>query len=105
MASKVTRKVKYEASILFKSDLSEKNLNKILEQVEETIKNMGGEISSVSDTAQKKLCFRISGFKDAYFVSFTFIAPSDIPSSLKRSLSIMEEVLRFIIIKKETVSE
>lgn len=100
MSVKTLEKNLYEITVIIKSTVGEKNLDRVLEQLEESIKNYSGEIQSSSEPIYRKLAYRINGIKDGFLVTFNVNAPSDLPSSLNRSFSIMDEVLRHMVIKK-----
>ena len=101
MAVKAIVKNSYEALIVFTPGLSEKDLVEAVQQIESAIKNNGGTISKVDEPIRKRFTHKIKNFKDGYYISMYFDSPPEVPNILKRSLSISDNVLRYVLIRKE----
>ena len=102
MVVKQTAKNLYEVLIVFKSNLSEEELGKNISQIESTIKNFGGSIVKVDEPMRRKFTHKMSGEKDGYYVSILFNSPPEAPNNLKRALSIADDILRYIVVRKES---
>ena len=92
----------YEVLVILKSDLSDDDIDKNISQIESSIKNFGGSIVRIDEPLRRRLTHKIKGYKEGYNVSIIFNSPSELPSTLKRSLSIADDVLRYILIKRES---
>ena len=91
----------YELIVIIKSNLSEADIEKNIEQVEAAIKNYGGSIVRIDKPYRNRFTHKIKGHKDGYYVSMVFNSPPELPNLLKRTLSISDDVLRHIIVTKE----
>lgn len=91
----------YEAMIVIKPNLNEDGLDKCVEQIQSSIKNYGGSIVQIDEPSKKRLTHKIKGFKEGNYLLVVFSSPSEVPNLLKRSLSISDDVVRHIIVKKE----
>ena len=101
MTVKTIQKNKYELTLILKPDLSEDALKKVLSQVESSVKNFGGEILSVAEPQLKRFTHKIKNVKDGFYVTILFNSPPDLPNTLKKSLLVIDEILRFVLIGKE----
>lgn len=91
----------YEVLVILKSNLSEEDIEKNITQVESAIRNYGGTLVKVHDPFRKTFTHKIKNFRDGYYISILFNSPPDVPNTLKRTLSISDDVLRYMILKKE----
>ena len=91
----------YEAVVVVKPNLGEDDLEKNISQVESAIKNYGGSIVKIDEPVRKRFTHKIKGFKEGYYISILFNSPPELPNTLKRTLTIADDVLRHMIIKKE----
>ena len=91
----------YEATIITKPNLSDESLEKIITQIESAITNYGGTIAKTDDPLFRKFIHKIKGFKDGFYVTILFNSTPELPNTLKRTISMMDDVLRHIIIGKE----
>ena len=103
MPVKVQQKNLYEATVIIKPDLSNDDLNKVVDQIQATIKSFGGDILNVIEPSLKKFTHRIKTVRDGYYVTFIFNSPPELPTTLKKSLLIMDEVLRHMVLRKESL--
>lgn len=98
---KTSAKNLYEVNIILKPTLSDDEIEKNINQVETTIKNGGGSVTKIDEPVRRRFTHKINSVKDGYYISFLFNAPAELPNTLKRTLSISDDVLRHIIVKKE----
>lgn len=91
----------YEVLIVLKSNLSEEDIETNITQVESAIRNYGGSLIKVHDPFRKSFTHKIKGFRDGYYISILFSSLPDVPNTLKRTLSISDDVLRYMVLKKE----
>lgn len=101
MASSTLTKNEYELTVLIKPTVSEKNVDKVLDQITTNLKNQGADITNVEDPVHKRLAQKLKGFKDCYFTTFFFKSGPELPIAMNRTLLIMDEVIRHALIKKE----
>ena|SRR3989338_6885399 len=92
----------YEVIVIVKSSVGDDGLEKNIMQLEAAIKNYGGSVVKIEEPSRKKFTHKIKGSKEGYYVSVLFNSPPELPNTLKRTLSISDDVLRYIVIKKES---
>ena len=91
----------YELLVIIKSNINDDDLDKNITQIESAIKNYGGSIVKIDEPSRKRFTHKVKGFKEGYYVSILFNSPTEAPNMLKRTLSISDDVLRYVIVKKE----
>ena len=91
----------YELLVVIKSNISDDDLDKNIDQIESAIKNYGGGIVKSDEPTRKRFTHKIKGFKEGYYISILFNSPREAPNMLKRTLSISDDVIRYVIVKKE----
>ena len=101
MAVKTVVKNLYELLIVVKPSVGEDGLENTISTIESAIKNYGGNVVKIDEPLRRRFAHKIKGFKDGYYVSLLFNSPLELPNTLKRTLSINDEVLRYILVKQE----
>ena len=90
----------YEAIVIVKSNIGDDGIEKNINQLESAIKNYGGNIVRIDEPVRKKFTHRIKGLKEGFYISILFNSPPELPNTLKRTLAIVDDVLRYVILKK-----
>ena len=91
----------YDLLVIIKPNINDDDLDKNISQIESAIKNYGGSIVKIEEPSRKRFAHKIKGFKEGYYVSILFNSPPEAPNTLKRTLSISDDVIRHAIVKKE----
>lgn len=101
MAIKAPVKNLYEVVIVLKANISDEALDKNVTQVISAIKNYGGSVIKIDEPVYRKFTHRIKNTKDGFYVSILFNSSPEVPNTLKRTLTISDEILRYIVVRKE----
>ena len=101
MAIKTPVKNLYETIVILRPNLGEDDLEKNIVQIESAIKNYGGNIVKIEEPMRKRLTHKIKNYKEGFYVSIHFNSPPELPNTLKRTLTIVDDVLRYIVVRKE----
>ncbi|MBI3590337.1 MAG: 30S ribosomal protein S6 [Candidatus Melainabacteria bacterium] len=91
----------YEVVIVLKGNLSDEDLDKSISQTVSAIKNYGGNVVKVEEPVQRRFTHKVKGVKDGLYVSILFNSPPEVPNMLKRTLSIADDILRYMLIRRE----
>ncbi len=91
---------KYESIIIINPEVDEAKVKALEEQFSGLI-NENGKLESVENMGKKKLAYEIKKFKEATYVLFNFEAKPDSIKEIERIYRITDEIIKFIIIKKE----
>ena len=91
---------KYESIVIINPDCTEEAL-KALETKITGLINKKGKVESVENMGKKKLAYEIKKFKEATYMLFNFEAKPDSIVELERNYRITDEILKFIVVRKE----
>ena len=91
---------KYESVIIINPNL-EDGANKALIAKFTDMINKDGKVESVDELGKKRLAYEIKKNKEGYYVVFNFEAKPDFIYELERVYRITDEVIKFIVVKKE----
>jgi small subunit ribosomal protein S6 len=91
---------KYESIIIVNPNLDEAAI-KALEEKFTGLINENGKVESVENMGKKKLAYEINKHKEAIYILFNFEAKPDSIAELERVYRITDEIIKFIVVKKE----
>ena len=91
---------KYESIIIVDSKVDEAGLKALEERYSKMI-NEHGKVESVENMGLKKLAYPIKKNEEATYLLFNFEAKPDFIAELERNYRITDEIIKFIVVKKE----
>ncbi|MFP4697988.1 MAG: 30S ribosomal protein S6 [Eubacteriales bacterium] len=91
----------YELAVVINGKVDEEVKTTTIEKVKEYVTRFGGTVTNVDDWGKKKLAYEINKVKEGFYYFIHFEADSNVPLEVERRLRIMEQVLRFLFIRKE----
>ena len=91
---------KYESIIIINPSLEEEGLKGLIQRFTDLI-NTDGKIETVEEMGKKKLAYEVKKNKEGYYVLFNFEAKPELIAELERNYRITDEVIKFIVVKKE----
>jgi len=92
---------KYELVVVLSGALEDDERSAAMERVSGYITRFGGTVSNVDDWGKKKLAYEIQKMSEAYYYIVAFEAPLEAPAEIEANIRIMEQVIRFLIVKQE----
>ena len=92
---------KYELGVVFKPNLEEDALKEELGKVQELIARFGGTVEKTDEWGKRRLAYEIKYFTEGFYVYITFTAASGAPAEIESRMRIMENVLRYLIIRED----
>lgn len=90
---------KYELALVVSANVEEEVRNATIEQVKELITRFGGTITDPGTCEKKKLAYEIQKMSEGFFNFIKFEAEASCPAEVESRLRIMDNVLRFLIVK------
>ena len=91
---------KYELAVVLKPDLDEEAKAAEMQKVQNLITRFGGVIEKIDDWGKKRLAYEIQKVNEGFYSFVTFDAESSAPAEIESRMRIMENVLRYLIIRK-----
>ena len=91
----------YEVMVIFKPQMEEEALANAVSRVEETIKNIKGEITQKDEWGKRRLAYRLRGLPKVTIYCYRLLPRTEI-QELDRVFKISDEVIRHMIVKLDT---
>ena len=93
---------KYELAVVVNVKLEDEERAAVFEKVKEYIVRFGGTVTDVEEWGKKRLAYEIQKMKDAYYYFIKFESENtDCPNEVEDNIRIMENVIRFLVVKQE----
>ncbi len=91
---------KYESIIIINTNITEENRKKVIDKITDLI-NQNGKIDEVKKLGKKKLAYKIKNNTEGDYLVFYFESESEFIRELERVYRITDEVLKFIVVRKD----
>ena len=91
---------KYESVIIINPNCTDEAV-KALEERFTGLINENGKVESVENMGKKKLAYEIKKNTEATYMLFNFEAKPESIAELERNYRIMDDILKFIVVRKE----
>ena len=91
----------YELMVIINPGLDEEATEAVIEKAKGLITQGGGEITNVNKWGKRRLAYEINGNTDGFYVVIDFNADNETTTEVDRVLKITEEVVRFLLVRKE----
>ena len=92
---------KYELALVLNAKVEDDVRTAALEKAKGYIARYGGTITNVDEWGKKKLAYEIQKMREGYYYFIQFEADATCPAELERHVRIMDNVLRYLIVKPE----
>lgn len=92
---------KYETLYIINPTLDGEATKAVIDKFAALIAENGGTVDEIQEQGLKKLAYEINDQTDGFYVLVNFTAPAELPAELERNFKISEDIMRFIVIKKE----
>ena len=91
---------KYESVVIINPSLAEEGVKALIQKFSDLI-NTDGKVADVNELGKKKLAYEIKKNTEAYYVIIKFEANPDLITELERNYRILDDVIKFLVIKDE----
>ena len=92
---------KYELTVVLNVKLEDDQRAAALEKVKGYITRFGGTVTNVDEWGKKRLAYEIQKMSEAFYYFIQFDAASTVPAEVERDVRIMDNVLRFLVVRKD----
>ena len=92
---------KYELALVVSAKIEDDARTATVEKAKEYITRAGGTVTEVEDWGKKKLAYEIQKMSEGYYYFIQFEATTEVPAAVEQDVRIMDNVLRFLCVKKE----
>ena len=91
---------KYELAVVVSAKIEERAA--VVDKCKALIERFGGTITNVDDWGKKRLAYEIQKMKEGFYYFIQFEAESSAPAEIESRIRIMDNVLRYLVVKNET---
>ena len=92
---------KYELALVVNAKIEDDARAAVVEKAREYITRAGGTVTEVEDWGKKKLAYEIQKMNEGFYYFIQFDAEPDVPAEVEADVRIMDNVLRFLCVKKD----
>jgi len=92
---------KYELALVVNAKLEDEARDAVVEKAKEYIARYNGTVTEVEEWGKKRLAYEIQKMHEGFYYFIQFEADENCPAELERHIRIMDNVLRYLIVKKE----
>ena len=92
---------KYELALVLSPVIDDEARAAEFNKAMDLIERFGGTVEKVDDWGKRRLAYEIQKVNEGYFSFTTFEAPATTPAEMESRLRIMENVLRYLITRKD----
>lgn len=89
----------YEEMFIVRPDITDEQLDPMLETLRGVITNGGGTVDKVEKMGVKKLAYRVEKRMEGYYVLMQFKAPASLVRELERRLRVNDDVMKFLSVR------
>lgn len=92
---------KYELALVVSVKIEEEARTATVEKAKEYIERAKGTVTGVDDWGKQKLAYDIRKMSEAYYYFIHFDAEAEAPAEIEQRVRIMDNVLRFLIVRTD----
>ena len=92
---------KYELAVVVSAKLEEDGRAATVDKVKALIERFGGQITNVDDWGKKRLAYEIEKMNEAFYYFIQFDAEGTAPAEIENRIRIMDNVVRFLIVRTD----
>ena len=92
---------KYELALILDPTLVDEAKEERLKKVSDLLERFGGKIEKLDDWGKRRLAYEIDKKNEGFYYFIYFDSESSAPKEIESRLRIMDDVLRYLIIRCE----
>ena len=92
----------YELAVVVSAKIEDEERAAVVDKCKALIERFGGTITNVDDWGKKRLAYEIQKMKEGFYYFIQFEAESSAPAEIEGRIRIMDNVLRYLVVKNET---
>ena len=92
---------KYELCLVVNAKIEDDVRTEVVERAKEYITRTGASITEVEDWGKKRLAYEIQKMREGFYYFIHFDAEAEAPAQIEGNVRIMDNVLRFLIVRTD----
>ncbi len=92
---------KYELALVVSAKIEDDARTATVEKAKEYITRAGGTVTEVEEWGKKKLAYEVQKMTEGFYYFIQFDAAAEVPAAVEQDVRIMDNVLRFLCVRKD----
>lgn len=92
---------KYELAVIVSAKIEDEERTAVVDKCRALIERFGGTITNVDDWGKKRLAYEIQKMREGFYYFIKFEAESSAPAEIESRIRIMDNVLRYLIVRND----
>ena len=92
---------KYELCVVVSAKIEDEERAQVVDKCKALVERFGGTITEVDEWGKKRLAYEIQKMKEGFYYFIAFEAETSAPAEIERRIRIMDNVLRYLIVKQD----
>ena len=92
---------KYELALVVNAKIEDEARAAVVEKAKGYIARYYGNVTEVEEWGKKRLAYEIQKMREGYYYFIQFEADADCPAEIERHVRIMDNVLRYLVVRKD----
>ena len=92
---------KYELAVVVNAKIEDDARLATIEKVQKYVTRFGGTITNVDEWGKRKLAYEIQKMREGFYYFIKFESEATAPAEIEGRLRIMDNVIRFLVVKQE----
>ena len=92
---------KYELVLVVNAKIEDDARAAVVDKAKAYVERFGGTVTEVEDWGKRRLAYEIQHMKEGFYYFIQFEAAAEAPAEIERRVRIMENVLRYLVVRKE----
>lgn len=92
---------KYELALVVNAKIDDEARAAVVEKAKDYIARYNGTVTEVEEWGKKRLAYEIQKMREGYYYFIQFESDAACPAEVEGRIRIMDNVLRYLVVKKE----
>ena len=92
---------KYELALVVNAKIEDEAREAVVEKAKNYVTRYGGTITEVEEWGKKRLAYEVQKMRKGFYYFIQFEAEPTCPAEVERHVRIMDNVMRYLVVKKE----
>ena len=92
---------KYELTFVVNAKIEDDERAAVVDKCKALIERFGGTITNVDEWGKRRLAYEIQKMKEGFYYIVQFDAPTTAPAEIESRIRIMDNVIRYLVVKRE----
>ena len=92
---------KYELALVVNAKIEDEERAAVVEKAKALIARFNGNVTEVEEWGKKRLAYEVQKMREGFYYFIQFEADATCPAEVERHVRIMDNVMRYLVVKKE----